>query len=387
MSASIDDYLSSKINVNEGFIAEGFKNLRDLSSDRNWLQLYNVAHSLLHNADFIKNINAEELCDKLFKQIRSEISEMQFINLVLPIAGQLYEKDKQHALEFLQQFEKHVAKPVVNWQSQMPAVRLNIAIAEIHLNMGAIDSAKEVIEDIKGFGEIAATEVHAPFYKLRSRYFEAVHNAASYYVETMKYLGYESQSALSVQQKSDYALKLATAALDAEDIFDVGDLLDHWVTKALPENFKWLITLLEAFNNGKLDLYRQFKSKLGAPELHNMVEEKIRMIAFAILAMTKQAEVGKRVLQFDDVAKVTGFSDHHDVQMIVLKAFAKGLASGGIDDTQKQIRIKNVKPRHLSLEQIPALIESLELYRNKVSAMVKVVEKQAEEILKNSGQA
>lgn len=79
-------------------------------------------------------------------------------------------------------------------------------------------------------------------------------------------LRYTPLDTLALDVKRALARDLGLAGLVAEDVYGLGELLSHALVLSLEQDAElhWLLELLNAFNSGKIDVWRQLSAKHAA---------------------------------------------------------------------------------------------------------------------------
>jgi len=214
-------------------------------------------------------------------------------------------------------------------------------------------------------------------------YQKEVGNHAAYYRESLRYLGCEELDSLSKEENIMQATLLGFAALLGEDIYNFGELLAHPILKYLegPKE-RWLLELLYAFNAGDIAKFHSYETKWSqSTDMVNhreLLESKIRLLALMELAMTRPMK--KRHIRFEEIAEKT-LTPLDRIEFLVMRAFSKGLIRGSIDQIDSTVSFTWIQPRVLSLEQISAMAERINVWRKDVESMERLVQQEAKEII------
>lgn len=110
---------------------------------------------------------------------------------------------------------------------------------------------------------------------------------------------------------------------------------------------------MRAFNTGNVTEFETLKKKWATNPLLAANENKLRtkVILLAIMEMTFRRSANERQLSFEDVANATKLPVDQ-VELFVMKAIAKGLVVGKIDEVGKKIYMTWVQPRVLDTTQV-----------------------------------
>lgn len=240
-----------------------------------------------------------------------------------------------------------------------------------------------LLDDVDGVGF-----VHGQYYSLLSEVHKQEGDHAGYYRSALRLLGCTPLESLpggsdggeSLQAR---AFHLALAALLGKDIFNFGELLAHPILEQLQGTpNEWIVHLLGHFNAGNVAEY----SKLGAqwktqPDLkanEPILFEKICLLA--LMEMTFRRSATDRLLSFEEVAKQTSLPEDK-VELLVMKALAKGLVRGSIDQVAETVNLTWVQPRVLDKNQVKTLMAKVTGLNSAVNYMDNMIEQNASEIL------
>ena len=117
---------------------------------------------------------------------------------------------------------------------------------------------------------------------------------------------------------------------------------------------------------------------------HDLVaNEKImyeKICLLALMEMTFQRSATDRSLTFKDIAKQTGLEEDR-VELLVMKALAKGLVKGSIDQVAQVANLTRVQPRVLDKEQLKTLVKKINEFTTSINFMENMIEKNASDIL------
>ena len=106
--------------------------------------------------------------------------------------------------------------------------------------------------------------------------------------------------------------------------------------------------------------------------------EKICLLA--LMEMTFQRSATDRSLTFKDIATQTGLQVDK-VELLVMKALAKGLVKGSIDQVAQVANLTWVQPRVLDKDQLKTLMKKITDFTTSINFMENMIEKNASDIL------
>ncbi|KAI6227921.1 26S proteasome non-ATPase regulatory subunit 13 [Aphelenchoides besseyi] len=387
MSQKVEAYLAKKKNsAKSPEVAENFQTLEKNYVKKLWHQLSVEVKKVVNNPKFVAEIDLKDFYDNFIYEFELRINAYDLVEIVMPVARQIFEKNHEEAFEFLGKIEKTVRR------DKQALVRAYAAQIELHLSnkdpsgkcidinniRNMIETAQKLLDELTG-----VTPVHATFYKVSAVYLREIGNFAAYYREALRYLGCEDIQRLSKEEKHMQAMLLGFAALLGENIYNFGELLAHPILKALegtPES--WLVDVLFAFNSGDLQKFRQFEKQWGQwPDIvrhKELLENKIRLLCLMEIAINRPSK--ERYISFTEISQ-RAFVDANNVEFLVMKALSKGLVRGSIDQVEQKVNITWIQPRVLDLKQISSMADRIGDWRKDVESMETVVRDNAKEIL------
>lgn len=146
----------------------------------------------------------------------------------------------------------------------------------------------------------------------------------------------------------------------------------------------WVIELLHAFNNGDIARYEAMRPTwTKIPDLlaqEAKLREKISLLC--LMEMTFKRASDQRSISFEDIAQEARIPVA-DVELLVMKALAKELVRGAIDQVSSVVNLTWVQPRVLSREQVGTMTLQLDRWTSSISQMEHLMEAKANEILTN----
>lgn len=298
---------------------------------------------------------------------------------IFRFVGKVWEKEE--AIQFLENLGKIEAIKVDTEAFALTKVLQG----EIQLDRKNIEKTKNLVEEIDGLiNEIDRVGfVHGQYYKLASQLNIQEGSYADYYRASLHFLGCTELDSLAKEERIEKAFHLSLAALLGKDIFNFGELLAHPILDDLKgTKQEWIVKVLMAFNSGDVRKFSSMRSEweiqqdLVANEV--IMYEKICLLA--LMEMTFQRSATDRSLTFKDIAKQTGLEEDK-VELLVMKALAKGLVKGSIDQVAQVVNLTWVQPRVLDKEQLKTLVKKINEFTTSIDFMENMIEKNASDIL------
>lgn len=386
MADKVENYLQKQKNSAKGENADRWQTLEQLYGKKLWHQLTQEIRVLVNTDSFTASLNLKEFYDNFVSEFEHRINSLQLVEIALPIARFSFKTDKANAYEFLSKIEKTVQKDkqaVVRVHTGQIELKLahkdaNDRCLDIQNIRAMIESTQKEVDDL-----IGVTSVHAPFYKMSAVYLKEVGDYAGYYRESLRYLGVEDNSKLSIKDKHYQAVLIGFAALLGENIYNFGELLAHPILNALSGSTEeWLLEILLAFNAGDLDkfhsLQRHWAEWDDLKKQKDFLIEKIRLLSVMEIALARPSK--DRNISFNEIAKKAQI-DVNKVEFLVMKALSKDLVRGAIDQVNSSVHITWVQPRVLNPKQMMAMADRIKAWCSDVGEMETVVRDNAKEIL------
>lgn len=140
--------------------------------------------------------------------------------------------------------------------------------------------------------------------------------------------------------------------------------------------------ILIAFNSGDVRKFSDMKKEWEKQaDLKNFEEQLyVKICLLALMEMTFQRSATDRSLSFRDIAQQTGM-DEDKVELLVMKALAKGLVKGSIDQVAQVANLTWVQPRVLDREQLKTLVKKINEFTTSINFMENMIETNASDIL------
>merc|ERR1711973_763440 len=140
--------------------------------------------------------------------------------------------------------------------------------------------------------------------------------------------------------------------------------------------------MLVAFNAGDVTKFEAMKgqwAQLSDLKVNEMVlYEKVCLLA--LMEMTFRRSSTDRLLTFEAVAAQTHLPVDK-VELLVMKALAKGLVKGSIDQVDQTVNLTWVQPRVLDKDQVKTLMSKISGLNTSIRSMEKMIENNASEII------
>jgi len=364
--------------ANDPALAQEWSQLDDLYTRRLWHQLTIKMLSFVKNPALQKGKLLVELYENFIQDFEMRMNPLSFAEIIVIVTSQI--TVPQDAVNFLTKQEPKV-------KGHVEALALfKISKGSIHLlKEDNIPAAKTVIEEVE---EILAavdgvSSVHGRFYLLQSELFKKINDTAGYYKSALKFLGCTDLSTLSAEEQRIHARNLILAALTGEGIFNFGELLAHPILASLENTEEqWYFSVLKAFNKGDIkefESYRyRWKTCQPLMDHQDLLREKITLLC--LMEMTFQRVATERQLSFLEIAEAAKIPENQ-VEIYVMKAIAKGLIKGAIDEVGRKVHMTWVLPRVLNRQQIGGMISRLDTWKTEIKQVEVLMEENGADIL------
>merc|ERR1712060_174735 len=182
---------------------------------------------------------------------------------------------------------------------------------------------------------------------------------------------------IPVEERSQLAFEIGVASLCAEEEFNFSELLQQELLASLEGSRAWIKDLLQAFGEGKLEMFDDACAKQRAnidatPELkaaeEKVLKPKIRALALMELAFRKPKK--QRTLTFEEISqhcKVT----MKEVEYLVMKTMCADLIHGMIDEVAQTVMVTWVKPRILDTARIDLMRGRMDVWSEQTALLSK----------------
>jgi len=379
-------FLSSLLVGPETSLTPLWREAESALEKRLWHQLAQVLLKLVRHPDLDTDTKGK-LYDNVIQEVDTKLNPVTLVTLCQELLPGL--PTSEASLSFM-------TKVLAKVKSHPEAAALaNIQIGNIHLHKEKdLAKTKAVIgqlkEEVDGFDFVG--KVHEDFYQLSSDYYKLQGDHAQYYQATLRYLGcfdlkrFEPAAAAAAGQEAVYqatALHLTLAALLGNNVFNFGELLAHPILRFLQSSeHTWLVELLTACNAGDVRRFQSMK-----PQWSQLVDlrqnearlyEKVHLLT--VMELSFQREAKQRMLTFKEIRDHTDLAPEK-VELLVMKALAKGLIRGKLDQVNETLSVTWVQPRVLNKEQVAKLQDKIETWCEAIKSMETLIEQNGGEIL------
>lgn len=153
-------------------------------------------------------------------------------------------------------------------------------------------------------------------------------------------------------------------------------------------DFEWLHDLLQTLGRGQISEYER-----SVQTHHEMIsrfpnimkelthlQQKVRIISF--LELLFEVEKDDRSLKFSRIAQHCQL-EKSDVELLLMKAMSLQLIKGNIDEVDEVVHVDWMLPRYLSKAHLEIMTRKLQDWEGKMEHVIRLVEGQSEELLKN----
>lgn len=359
-------------------LAQMWQQIQDYHHRRHWHQLTTLMLEIVVRPELQSGEQLHELYTEAIADFETKLNPLSLVQICTPILERFQDKDE--ALKFIGKIGEKV-------KSNPEAFALTKVLqGKIQLDcFNNVEKTKALIEEL----EVLINEidrvgfVHGQFYMLASRFYmkEGIH--ADYYRASLHFLGCTELNSLAKDDRIDQAFKLSLAALLGKDIFNFGELLAHPILDDLKGTDKeWIVRVLVAFNSGDVRKFGAMKNEWSNQKDLVQYEETlyVKICLLALMEMTFQRSATDRSLAFKDIATQTGLEEDK-VELLVMKALAKGLVKGTIDQVAQVANLTWVQPRVLDREQLKTLVKKINEFTTSINFMENMIETNASDIL------
>jgi len=359
-------------------LAQLWQQIQDYHQRRHWHQLTTLMLELVARPELQSGEQLQELYTEAISDFESKLNPLSLVQICMPIVDQF--KDNDEALQFVEKLgEKIKAYPEAFALSKVLEGKIQLdRYKNIEKTKNLVEELEELVNEIDRVGF-----VHGQYYMLASRFYMNEGSHADYYRASLRYLGCTDLNTLSKDERKEQAFNLSLAALLGKDIFNFGELLAHPILDDLKgSNKEWIVRILIAFNSGDVRKFSDMKKEWEKQaDLKNFEEQLyVKICLLALMEMTFQRSATDRSLSFRDIAQQTGM-DEDKVELLVMKALAKGLVKGSIDQVAQVANLTWVQPRVLDREQLKTLVKKINEFTTSINFMENMIETNASDIL------
>jgi 26S proteasome regulatory subunit N9 len=380
MIRDVGTYLASQEAAasNDPTLAQEWSQLDDLYTRRLWHQLTKKLLEFVKHPALQKGRLLIDLYENFIADFEMRMNALSFGEIIVCVTAQI--TDAKDAIAFLEKQE-----PKVKSHKEAAAL-FKITKGTIYLQKEKnIEATKNLIEEVDELLSAldGVTSVHGRFYLLQSELYSTTNETANYYKSALKFLGCTDMSTLSPEAQRTHAKNLILAALTGEGIFNFGELLAHPILTSL-ENTEdqWYFAVLKAFNKGDIKEFESYHYRWKTCQLlmdhQELLREKITLLC--IMEMTFQRVATERQLSFAEISEAAKIPENQ-VEIYIMKAIAKGLIKGAIDEVGRKVHMTWVLPRVLNRQQIGGMISRLDSWKKEIKQVEMLMEDNADDIL------
>merc|ERR1712217_351304 len=124
---------------------------------------------------------------------------------------------------------------------------------------GDTDAAKDLLDNMsKDIGDAYEVDalIQSHFHKTQGVLWKALGRHQDYFKSSILYLAFTPLAAIPVEERPKLAFEIGCAALVAQEEFEFGELLQQELLQSLAgSEYEWIKDLLQAFGEGKFDLF------------------------------------------------------------------------------------------------------------------------------------
>lgn len=355
--------------------------LEQLQNRKLWHQATLKLHAFVQDAEVQKNEDLMKLYKDFVQPIENKMNPFTFMKIISHIITQF--TDPKEIVTFLETQEPKVKS------DKEALIYCKILQGEVHLDKlknqeeaaKLINEVETLLADIEEIGI-----VHNRFYLLASQLYRIQSKHTEFYRTCLKYLGSMDLSSIALKEQMQHAFLLSLAALLSEDIYNLGELLQHPILDSLKNTAnEWLIDLLFVFNSGDTRKFEEMQPKWASIGDIAVQKDKLRrkISLLCLMEMTFKRQSKDRKLTFLEIAKETKLPID-EVELLVMKALAVGLVKGSIDQVAQEVHMNWVQPRVVDKSQISSMVKRLDVWLNDVNHMRNIIEEKGIDFLKVS---
>jgi len=259
------------------------------------------------------------------------------------------------------------------------------------VSAGKFDEAKDSLEnlntEITNAYEVDAL-IQSQFHKTYALLWKKLERPQEFFKSSLLYLAFTPLSAIPEKERPQLAFDVGVSGLIAEEEFIFGELLQQELLASLDGSpFAWIKDFLQAFGEGKFDMYdealKKHKAQIDAtPALKDKEATVLRpkMAALALMELAFRKPKKQRRLTFEELATHCRVGPK-EVEHLVMKAMCAQLIKGKIDEVASVVIITWVKPRILDNARIDLMRERMDQWTNQTGVIVDHLEEMTPELL------
>eukprot|EP00931_Biecheleriopsis_adriatica_P030093 TRINITY_DN1775_c0_g1_i1.p1 TRINITY_DN1775_c0_g1~~TRINITY_DN1775_c0_g1_i1.p1 ORF type:complete len:421 (-),score=113.60 TRINITY_DN1775_c0_g1_i1:214-1380(-) len=256
---------------------------------------------------------------------------------------------------------------------------------------GQTEDAKELLDtlgqEIDSAYEVQAL-IQSHFHNTNALLWKTLGRPQEFYKSSIKYLAFTPVSAIPAEDRPRIAFETVVAALVAEEEFNFGELTQLEIISSLEGSPQaWIKDLLQAFSEGKFDLFDNALAKNRAnidasPELKAAEASTLRhkMCALSLMELAFRKPKKQRRLTFEEVAQHCRV-DLKQVERLVMKSMCAQLIKGQIDEVSQLVIVTWVKPRILDPVRIDLMRERMDAWASQTGLLLDHLEAVTPELL------
>lgn len=328
---------------------------------------------------------ASELLGLFNDFIRSFESKFDKVRWVQILAIVCKPQEHQVALDLVESFEASVAghrDAKYLWQS-LKGEKLTLK--------GESDAAKELLDalgkEINDAYEVDAL-IQSQFHKTNASLWKSIGRWQDFYKSSILYLAFTPMASIPEKDRPQLAFEIGVAALVAEEEFNFGELLQQELLACLDgTQYAWIKDLLQAFGEGKFDLYDAALAKHRAqidatPQLKSSETKVLRpkMCALALMELAFRKPKKQRRLVFDEIAQHCRVGAK-EVEFLIMKSMCANLLRGQIDEVGQVVIVTWVKPRILDNMRVDLLRQRVDTWQKQTGLLLEHLEEMTPELL------
>lgn len=353
--------------------------LEQLQTRKLWHQLTLKLHAYVQDPEVLKKENLRNLYDEFIQPNENKMNPFTFMKIISYIITQF--TDPKETIAFLKAQEPKVKN------DKEALIYCKTLQGEIYLDKlknqeEAVKLINSIETDLADVNDIGI--VHNRYYLLASQLYRIQSKHTEFYRTCLKYLGSMELSTISAKEQMQHAFLLSLAALLSDDIYNLGELLQHPILDSLRHTpNEWLIDLLCIFNSGDIRKFEEMQPKWASIGDIAVQKDKLRrkISLLCLMEMTFKRQSKDRKLTFQEIAKETKLPID-EVELLVMKALSIGLVKGSIDQVAQEVHLHWVQPRVIDKSQISSMVKRLDMWLSDVNCMKNIIEEKGLDFLK-----
>lgn len=256
---------------------------------------------------------------------------------------------------------------------------------------GQKEEAKELLDtlgkEISDAYEVAAL-IQSNYHKTTALLWKHLGRSQEFYKSSILYLAFTPLEVIPAEERPRMAFELGVAALIAPEEFNFGELIQQELLASLEGSaYAWFKDLLQAFAEGKFDLYdaalSKHRAKIDAtPELKASEAKVLRpkLCALALMELAFRKPKKQRRLTFDEISSHCRVPAK-EVEFLVMKTMCANLIRGQIDEVGQLVIVTWVKPRILDPVRIDLMRERMDAWAAQTGLLLEHLEEMTPELL------